>query len=86
MIRAASPHADGKGHTILLGVTPANLRRLKDGQPILVKCDDLGLLVFGQTERAIAADLRAAGLDLPADVEQNLRDVEREHRDKGTTP
>lgn len=74
MIRAASPHADGKGHTIL------------------VKCDDLGLpgvditIVFGQTERAIAADLRAAGLDLPADVEQNLRDVEREHRDKGTTP
>lgn len=92
MIRAGTPRADGKGHTILLGVTPANLRRLRDGQPILVECDELGLLgvritiVFGQTERAIMADLRAAGIELSSDVEQGVRDVEREHREKGTAP
>lgn len=92
MIRAATTHPDGKGHTVLLGVTPANLRRLKDGQPIRVECDELGLpgvvitIVFGQTERAITADLRAAGIDLPGDVEQSVRAVEREHREKGTTP
>lgn len=91
MIRAASKTKDG-GHMILLGVTPANLRRLKDGQPILVECDELGLpgarimIMFGQTERAIYAELRAGGIELPDDAEQGLRDVEREHRDKGTQP
>lgn len=91
MIRAGTKTKDG-GQLILLGVTPANLRRLKDGQPIYVECDDLGLpgarimLVFGQTERAIYAELRAAGIELPADAEQGLRDLEREHRDKGSTP
>jgi hypothetical protein len=91
VIRAGAPTSDG-GQLVLLGITPARLRDLKDGQPIYVECDDLGLprvrivLVFGQTERAIIAEMRAAGAELPDSVDQGLRDVEREQRDKGTQP
>lgn len=91
MIRAASATQDG-GHLILLGLLPANLRRLRDGEPILVDCASLGkpglmvTIMFGQTERAIYAELRAHGIELPDDAEQSLRDVEREHREKGTRP
>lgn len=91
MIRAGAPTSDG-GQLVVLGITPANLRQLKDGKPIYVECDDMGLarvrivLVFGQTERAIIAEMRAAGAELPASVEQGLRDVERQQRDKGSQP
>lgn len=90
MIRASAQTEDG-GTVILLGVTPANLRRLREGQPILVDAGELGVpgvkitITFGQTERAIVAELRAAGIEM-RDVEQGLRDVERQHREKGTTP
>ena len=91
MIRAAAVADDGT-RTILLGLTPANVRRLRAGEPIRVDGDELGepglriIVVFGQTERAITADIRAAGVVLPDDTEDVLRKVEREHRTNGTTP
>lgn len=91
MFRAANETKDG-GHLLLLGLTPANIRRMRAGEPILVDCADLGLpgvrvsIMFGQTERAIVAELRDAGFDLPSDVDQSVRDVEAEHRRRGTTP
>lgn len=90
MIRAASKTKDG-GTLVFLGVTPGSLRRLRDGQPILVDCEPLGLpgvkvtIVFGQTERSIVAELRALGVEVPG-ADEVLRDVEAEHRAKGTTP
>lgn len=90
MIRASSKSNDGK-QLILLGVTPTNLRRLRDGNPILVDCTELGVearvcIVFGQTERHIVASLRALGIEPPPHADDSVRDVEREHREKGTTP
>lgn len=90
MIRASAPTADG-GTLIVLGLTPGNLRRLREGQPIYVDAAELGApagvkvaIMFGQTERAIVAELRAGGIQLPDGADDSLRDVEREHREKGT--
>lgn len=91
MFRAGN-ETKGGGHLLMLGLTPTNLERLQDGKPILVDCAELGLpgvrvtIMFGQTERAIVAELRAAGFDFPDGVDQSVRDVEAEHRRKGTTP
>lgn len=89
MLRASSTSGDGR-RLMLLGLTPENVRRLKDGEPILVDCAELGVdarltIMFGQTERAIAAELRSHGVELP-DGETAVRDAERVHREKGTTP
>lgn len=91
MVRASAPTGDG-GVMLLLGLTPANLRRVRAGEPIYVDGEPLGapgvkvLICFGETERHIVADLRAGGIEVPAGVEESVRAVEAEHRRKGTTP
>jgi hypothetical protein len=64
MIRARA------GSLVLLGITRGNVERLMAGQPIRVSGDDpaIGLpgvtlcIMFGETEDAIAGELRAAGV------------------------
>jgi hypothetical protein len=91
MIRAAVP-AKGGGLIVLLGITPRNVEKLKDGDPMYLDLAELGApgvkltIIYGQTERAIMAELRAAGLELPAAAEDDIRAVEAEHRRRGTTP
>jgi hypothetical protein len=89
MICASAVSGDGRP-LVLLGLTPENLRRLRGGEPILVDLRELGVdarvsITFGQTERALVASLRALGLELPG-ADDALREVEREHREKGTQP
>lgn len=64
MIRARA------GSLVLLGLSRVNVERLMAGQPIRVHGDDpaIGLpgvtivLMYGETEDAIEAELRAAGV------------------------
>ena len=67
MIRARS--SDG---TFILGIDAENVRRLKEGKPILVSLAELGgtddvLIVYGDTLQDIVRDLEeASGSKLPA--------------------
>lgn len=90
MIRAASTTNDGRP-LVLLGLTPQNLQRLQEGEPILVDAAELGLdgricITFGPSERRIAEALRALGIDLPGGWEDAVREAEQEHRRRGTQP
>lgn len=67
MIRARA--SDG---TFILGIDAENVKRLKDGKPILVSLAELGghddvLIVYGETMQHIMRDLEdASGSKLPA--------------------
>lgn len=72
MIKASGGGADGVP-LLLLGLSRENCRRLLDGQPIKVRADHVDprlptltvVLVGGETEDAIAAELRTAIPDIP---------------------
>jgi len=56
---------DGAGRPIVgLGLSEENVKRLKDGQPILVKLSDLGMgdtvitIFYGKTEVEMEAEVR----------------------------
>jgi hypothetical protein len=76
MIRARA------GKLVLLGITRANLERLMKGQPMRIPGDDpaIGLpgvtiaIMYGETEEAIAAELRAHGLIHETTVVEDRRD------------
>jgi len=56
------------GPLIGLGVSEGNVERLKKGEPILVELNEIGqgggqiLLMYGETEKAIVAELESNGL------------------------
>jgi len=100
MIRVAWRSADG-GNVLLIGLTPENIARLTTGgnassgsMPILAEFGTppqpggplTVLIVYGATERQLTAELKAIGIPLPPDLEEQVRAIEREHRRKGTTP
>lgn len=65
MIKAISETPDGS--FILLGLSEENLRRLREGKPLLVQMSELGhegrvVIVYGETEEAIVRMLREEGL------------------------
>lgn len=59
MVKAKTNKGD-----IILGLSGENIKRLVDGQPILLNLKDLGLedrkvvIMYGPTEESIAADLK----------------------------
>lgn len=60
--------ARGIGGNILFGLSRMNINRLVADDPMVIDCTELGYpglmitIVFGETEGAIAARLRANGL------------------------
>lgn len=67
MIRARASNG-----TFILGICAENVKRLKEGKPILVSLAELGgtddvLIVYGDTPQDILRELReASGSELPA--------------------
>lgn len=67
MIKAVTVNGDGVPQMVVLGLSAENCFRLVEGMPIPVRLRELHsslpdvtvLLVGGQTEEAIAAELRA---------------------------
>jgi hypothetical protein len=59
---------DEHGHPVLLfGLSGENLRRLRQGQPIKINLAEMGLagyavIFYGNTEAAMVAHLREAGM------------------------
>jgi hypothetical protein len=66
MIRARLNHG-----LFILGIDAENVKRLKEGKPIMVSLAELGgsddvCIMYGETMQAIAAELeRASGAPLP---------------------
>jgi hypothetical protein len=85
VIRAIAKGKDGP--LIILGVTEANLERLREGQPINVSlgaifraahevgaemAGDLSVVVmYGATHRAVVDELAAAGIELPPNAAED---------------
>jgi hypothetical protein len=73
VIRAVLPRQDG-GVTVLIGLSADNVFRMTEGAPVRATLHDLKLprmphdvvIVYGATEADILAQLRKAGVDLPA--------------------
>lgn len=69
MLKMKVSYPDGRP-LFVLGLSEMNLRKLRDGDPILVKLATLGgtddvLIYAGATEKSMMKDLQDAGL-LPA--------------------
>jgi hypothetical protein len=70
VIRAVATKKDGS-KLLLLGLEDENIRRLKEGQPISVQGEPLGLpgievvLLHGPTAQDIVAKFEAAGIQMP---------------------
>lgn len=67
MIRAVFSRGDGKRKLLLIGLSEENVRRLRDGKPVLLEGEEIGLDVdvcvcHGETEQALMGELRAIGL------------------------
>ena len=55
------------GNLVGLGLSKMNIRKLKEGKPILVEGAELGIeldifVMYGNTEKEMVADLHKAGL------------------------
>lgn len=62
MIKACGKNEDGSPF-ILLGLSHENLKRLKEGQPVLIHLSELGLegeiaIFAGETEASMEADMK----------------------------
>lgn len=63
--------ADGDGGPLYgFGLSEENLRRLRDGKPILINLAELGMegravIFYGRTETDMVRDLKAAGYVTP---------------------
>lgn len=60
----------GDREFILLGLSEGNIAKLKEGKPIAIFREDLGigvdvLIYYGATENAIIDELKALGVALP---------------------
>lgn len=79
MIRATMKGRDGRP-IMLLGITDHNIRRMREGDPVVFDGTALGYdgliaIVTGTDEQAIAQELKEKGLTMP-DVEQDLPPLE----------
>lgn len=82
MIKARASHADGT-EIILLGLSRVNCERMLAGQPIHIDKSYFGkeiLIIAGETEEAMEADLKKNGLQMP-DAENRHVDPKSEHLD-----
>lgn len=55
---------------IMLGLSAGNIERLKQGKPVQVLKEELGIgfdigIMYGETEQAIVDELQSAGVELP---------------------
>ena len=69
MFKAASVMEDGRTF-VFLGLSKINLEKLQEGKPIPIDLSVFGvpaevLISYGETEEAIMAELRAAGIQFP---------------------
>ncbi len=67
MIKAVRSNADGTRKLLLLGLSEANVQRLRQDKPILIEGAELGLqvdvlLCHGANERAITEKLESKGM------------------------
>jgi hypothetical protein len=65
MVKASFRRADG-GKCFVFGLSAKNLELLREGKPIAFSLEPLGgsgevLIMFGETEQHIAAELQAIG-------------------------
>lgn len=70
VIKASAKSKSG-GHLCLIGLSTGNLRLLQQGRPIAFELREAGidldveiLIMWGETEEAIVAELRAGGLKI----------------------
>lgn len=76
MIKAAG--GTGDGPFLLLGLSRTNTERLLTGKPITLDTGDMGLprmrviIMGGETEQAIAAELASHGMVLPPGWDEDL--------------
>lgn len=84
MVIAGKEYDDGTTF-VLLGLSEANVQRLRKGQPIRIRRETHGMalpegltigIVWGETEKAIAADLVREGLVEPDAVRRQFPDPE----------
>ena len=71
MIKASAPTKSG-GQLCLIGLSTGNLQLLQQGRPIAFKLREAGidldveiLIMWGETEEAIVAELQAGGIKIP---------------------
>jgi hypothetical protein len=69
MLKMVSTQKNGR-KLVMLGLDRANVDRLVGGKPIRLDGKEVGIdvgvaLLFGETYMALAAELRAAGLEVP---------------------
>lgn len=90
MIKFVSSGADGT-QLIGLGLSALNVKRLKDGNPILVRGAELGqpklgdiLIFYGKDEKTMADQLRKVGWPVPPDVETQALEVEDDRAAKAS--
>lgn len=67
------------GPTVLLGLDARNVELLKQGKPIMVKGEDIGIegglriaLMYGETIDDIVRELERTGVEIPRDALGNL--------------
>lgn len=82
MIAGESVRPDG--HSVLLGITSTDVQNLVGGQALIVPLDTLSLpgealvIVYGETERHVVAQLRSVGVQsIDGSDEDVLHDAER---------
>jgi hypothetical protein len=70
-----NPESDAQSTRLILGLSRVNCERLLMGQPIVVKCTEIGLtfnldiiLMGGETELKIMAELKTAGMEFPENI------------------
>jgi len=60
----------GDRQFLLLGLSAGNIRKLREGKPVQILKEELGIgfdigIMYGETEQAIVAELESLGIDLP---------------------
>lgn len=60
----------GDREFLLLGLSAGNVAKLRDGKPVEILKEELGIgfdiaIMYGETEQAIVAELQSLGLELP---------------------
>lgn len=90
MIKFVTEGIDGVP-LIGLGISAGNVKKLKEGQPILVRGKEIGrpevgniMIFYGKTEKDMTEQLRKAGWPVPPDVESQSLEVEDERPAKAS--
>lgn len=82
MLKAIAIQEDGR-KVVILGIDARNVRRMKEGDPIHVKGEELGLteiksivIAYGETMDALVGEMRAHGMPIPTAAEMRRMEAE----------